>query len=184
MTREIFVTTQRLQIRRFRADDVPMLVAYRADPEIARYQGWTEFDEAQARAFVAELRAGEPGVPGVWYQFALALRSEEGLIGDIGLRVVAGEPGTADIGYTLARGHQGQGLATEAVRGVIAFAFAELGVRRIQATIDDRNLRSLALARRLGMREEAAVETVWRGEACVDRIFVLARTDEVGSRKG
>lgn len=175
MSEDTFVTTGRLRIRRFRADDVPHLVAYRSDPEIARYQGWTDFGEAEARAFVAELQAGRPGVPGVWYQFALSLLSEETLIGDVGLRVAADEPTCADIGYTLARGYQGRGLATEAVRAICAYVWSSLGVARIRATVDARNLASLALAQRLGMREEAAVETIWRGEACVDRIFVLDR---------
>ncbi|WAS95953.1 GNAT family N-acetyltransferase [Nannocystis punicea] len=177
MTEEtgLFIVTERLQIRRFRLEDAPILAAYRSDPEVARYQGWTNFDEAGAREFIAGLQGGRPGVPGVWYQFALALLSEGTLIGDIGLRVIAGEPTTADIGYTLMRAQQGRGLAGEAVRAVCEYAFSRLGVRRIQATVDDRNARSLALARRLGMTEEAAVETIWRGEACVDRIFVLTR---------
>jgi ribosomal-protein-alanine N-acetyltransferase len=97
------------------------------------------------------------------------------LIGDVGLRLVAGEPTTADIGYTLMRRQQGRGLAGEAVRAVCDYAFSQLGVRRIQATVDDRNARSLALVRRLGWREVAAVETIWRGEHCVDRIFALSR---------
>jgi len=71
--------------------------------------------------------------------------------------------------------HQGRGLAAEAVRAVIELAFSRLGVTRIQATIDERNARSLALARRLGMIEVAAVETTWRGEYCVDRVFALTR---------
>lgn len=170
-----FITTPRLQIRAFREADAPILVAYRADPEVARYQGWSQFDEAQARDFIAGLQGARPGVPGVWYQFALALHADGALIGDVGLRVVAGEPTTVEIGYTLMTAQQGRGLASEAVRAVFTYAFAQLGVTRIQVTIDDRNLRSLALARRLGMIEEAAVETIWRGEACVDRIFVLTR---------
>lgn len=177
MSEEIdcFITTARLQIRRFRAEDAAILAAYRADPEVARYQGWTECDEAGAREFIAGLRAGRPGVPGVWYQFALALLSEGTLIGDVGLRLVAGEPTTADIGYTLMTSQQGRGLASEAVRAVCDYAFSRLAVRRIQATVDDRNARSLALVRRLGWREVAAVETIWRGEHCVDRVFVLSR---------
>lgn len=170
-----FATTPRLQIRAFRPEDAPILVAYRRDPAVARYQGWTEFDEAQALEFIAGLQAGRPGVPGVWYQFAIGLLSEGTLIGDVGLRLLADTPTTADIGYTLMTAHQGRGLASEAVRAVIALAFSQLGVTRIQATVDDRNTRSLALARRLGMIEESAIETVWRGENCVDRMFVLTR---------
>lgn len=170
-----FAITERLRIRAFREEDAPIFVAYRNDPEVARYQGWSGLDEAEGREFAAKMRRARPGVPGEWYQFAIELRSGGTLIGDVGLRVIAGEPTAADIGYTLMTAHQGRGLASEAVRAVIELAFSRLGVTRIQATIDERNARSLALARRLGMTEEAAVETLWRGEYCVDRIFALTR---------
>lgn len=172
---EIFVQTQRLVIRRFDEADAPALCAYRRDPEVARYQGWTEFSKEEARSFIAEIRAGEPGVRGRWYQFAVALREAPGLVGDIGLRVREDEPGTADIGYTLATAQQGRGLASEMVRAAIELAFTRWEVERVVATVDDRNARSLALARRVGMREVEAVATIWRGEACVERVFELRR---------
>lgn len=170
-----FVAAGRVVIRRFRAEDAAILAAYRRDPEVARYQGWTAFSDAEARDFVAEMAASEPGVPGKWYQFAIGLVPAGALIGDVGLKRRGEEPSTADIGYTLAAAHQGRGLANEAVRAVIELAFERLGVERIVATIDDRNARSLALARRLGMTEVEAIETVWLGEACVERVFALRR---------
>lgn len=175
MTDETFVRAERVVIRRFRDDDAPGIAAYRRDPEVARYQGWTSFSDEEAAAFVAEMAAAEPGVRGQWYQFAIGLAPDGALIGDVGLKTRGDDPSTADIGYTLASGHQGRGLASEAVRAVIRLAFERLGVERVVATIDDRNLRSLALARRLGMLEIAANETIWRGEACVDRVFALRR---------
>lgn len=169
----IFKRTERLALRAFRGEDAPILGAYRRDPEVARYQGWSEFDDEQAAEFVAAMRLARPGVPGEWYQFAIELLSEGTLIGDIGLRLRADAPTTADLGYTLMAAQQGRGLASEAVRAVIELAFTELGVTRIVATIDDRNTRSLALVRRVGFVEEEAVETIWRGEECVDRIFAI-----------
>ena len=167
----IYKSTARLEIRAFRAEDAAILAAYRNDPEVARYQGWSAFDGDQAREFVASMAAARPGVVGAWYQFAVGLRPAGTLIGDVGLRLRADAPEVADIGYTLMSAQQGRGLASEAVRAVFGIAFGALGVTRIQATIDDRNTRSLALARRLGMVEEGAVDAIWRGEVCVDRIF-------------
>jgi aminoglycoside 6'-N-acetyltransferase len=172
---EVFISTPRVIVRRFCEADAPAFAAYRGDPEVARYQGWTEFSEGDALNFIIEMRAGRPGVPGEWYQFALGSQPDGGLIGDIGFKVRAGDPSLADIGYTLARAHQGQGLASEAVTAVIEFAFARLGVECVYATIDERNVASLALARRLGMREVEVVETEWRGEPCVERVFALRR---------
>lgn len=172
---EVFVTTQRLCVRRLRDEDAPLLAAYRSDPEVARYQAWTDFSEAEARTFVADMRAGRPGVPGEWYQFALGLLPDGRLVGDIGLKLRGGDPSVADIGYTLARAYQGRGLAREAVSAVIDLAFTRLGVECMRATIDERNGRSLALARRLGMVEVEMIESVWNGEPCVERVFSLPR---------
>lgn len=175
MTEETFIRTERLEIRRFCEADAPRLAAYRRDPEVARYQGWNAFTDEEARAFAAEMHAAEPGVRGQWFQFAIGLVPGGALIGDIGLKLRGDDPSTADIGYTLASAHQGRGLASEAVRALISLCFERFGVERVVATIDDRNARSLALARRLGMAEVERVETIWRGEPCVERVFALRR---------
>ncbi|GHO61818.1 hypothetical protein KSC_007100 [Ktedonobacter sp. SOSP1-52] len=38
--------TERLLLRRFTESDLPLFMAYRNDPEIARYQGWEGISEA------------------------------------------------------------------------------------------------------------------------------------------
>jgi RimJ/RimL family protein N-acetyltransferase len=60
-----------------------------------------------------------------------------------------------EIGYVLHPDHGGQGLASEAVRALLEIAFVTIGLHRVSARIDARNLRSLRLAERLGMRREA-----------------------------
>ena len=47
------------------------------------------------------------------------------------------------------------GYASESVRGMMKYAFSVLGVRRISADINARNMKSISLAERLGMRREA-----------------------------
>lgn len=175
MNEGTFIHTERLVIRRFCAEDAPRLAAYRRDPEVARYQGWSAFSDEEAQAFVADMHAGEPGVRGQWYQFAIGLLPDGALIGDIGLKLRGDDPSTADVGYTLAAAHQGRGLASEAVRALVGLVFERFGVERVVATIDDRNERSIALARRLGMAEIEVIETIWRGEPCVERVFALRR---------
>ena len=57
----------------------------------------------------------------------------------------------------LARGPyvEGRGLATEASRALVAFAFADIGLHRITAHCDAANERSRRMMERLGMRREA-----------------------------
>ncbi len=66
------------------------------------------------------------------------------------------ESGSFELGYTFAAAFQGKGYACESLRAFLRYAFTLPGVRRIIAQIDTRNLRSVRLAERLGMRQEAA----------------------------
>src|SRR5215207_2695653 len=106
------LTTERLVLRRFRPEDLDAFVAYRSDPEVARYQDWeAPYQLSQARQFLHELQAVHPDMPGEWFQFAVTLRHTDRLIGDCAAHVKAEDPRQAEIGFTLAPEHQGYGYA-------------------------------------------------------------------------
>ncbi|NJC69652.1 GNAT family N-acetyltransferase [Planosporangium thailandense] len=159
--------TPRLEIRGFRAGDAEAFSAYRSDPDVARYQGWTApYPLASAQRFIEALADRDPWTPGEWFQVAIAPREGGVLIGDCGMRPDAADPRIVEIGFSLAREHQGRGLATEAICRLLAYFFDERGVHRVVAGCDVRNTRSAALLERVGMRREAHfVESEWfKGE--------------------
>ena len=147
--------TPRLRVRPFRDADVEAFVAYRADPDVERYQSWSDFTLAEGRALVESMQGLRPGVPGQWYQFALEERAGAALVGDLALKVSADEPREAEVGFTLAPAHQGRGYATEALRGLLGHAFGTLGLHRVVAVTDALNAPAAALLERVGMRREA-----------------------------
>ncbi|NJM07112.1 GNAT family N-acetyltransferase [Candidatus Gracilibacteria bacterium] len=59
-----------------------------------------------------------------------------------------------ELGYTLAREHQGYGFGTEMVLALIRYAFVDLALHRVIALTDRENIRSAALMERVGMRRE------------------------------
>ena len=63
---------------------------------------------------------------------------------------------TSEVGlfWALFPEHEGHGYATEAAAAMISYAFESLHVRRIVATTEHDNARSLGVMRRLGMRIE------------------------------
>lgn len=63
----------------------------------------------------------------------------------------------AEIGYWIGRPHWGQGYATEAARCVLAYAFEQLGLRRVYAYYMLRNPASLQVMQKLGMRQEGVL---------------------------
>jgi RimJ/RimL family protein N-acetyltransferase len=173
------LTSERLALRRFRPEDLDTFVAYRSDPEVARYQSWeVPYQLGQARQFLEELQVIHPDTPGEWFQFAVALRGTDRLIGDCAAHVDADDPRQAEIGFTLAPEHQGHGYATEAVRRLLHYLLVERGKHRVSATCDARNTRSAALLERVGMRREGhLLESTWsKGEWTSDLHYaVLAR---------
>jgi RimJ/RimL family protein N-acetyltransferase len=150
-----YFETSRLRARSFTTGDVAAFAAYRADPDVARYQGWSDFTLADAEDFVDSLQGEEPGVPGEWFQIALESKTDGVLVGDVALHVDADEPRQAEIGFTLAPAHQGRGYATEAVTGLLDWACPTFTLHRVIAITDALNSSAAALLERVGFRHEA-----------------------------
>ncbi len=174
------IVTERLCLRPFRADDLPAFVAYRSDPEVARYQSWdTTYSLADAERLLASQRGVEFGAPGGWVQLAAVDRLSGRLRGDCAVRVVADQPATAEVGVTFAPMGQGSGLATEALGAVITALFEQHGLHRVYAQADDRNLPVHRLLGRLGFRCEARLEEAdwFKGEWSTLRVFAVLRRE-------
>jgi RimJ/RimL family protein N-acetyltransferase len=174
------IATERLTLRRFRADDLPAFVAYRSAPEVARYQSWDRsYSMADAERFLAEQQQVSFGEPGAWVQLAAIDRVTGALCGDCAVRVVPDQPRTAELGITLAPDRQGTGLASEALAAVISTVFDEHGLHRLYAETDDRNAAVHRLLEHLGFRCEARlVEADWfKGEWSTLRVYAILRRE-------
>jgi RimJ/RimL family protein N-acetyltransferase len=169
--------TDRLVLRRFRTEDAVTFAAYRSDPEVARYQDWDSCSQEEADAFVREMATSHPGVPGEWFQFAIADQESDEHVGDVGLGVDADDTSRAELGFTLARAHQGRGYATEAVSRVIDYAFEQLGADAVYAVADARNDASIALLERIGMRRTTIEHVRFKGEWCDEHTYELRRDE-------
>lgn len=182
-TGELFFATPRLVVRRFTPADLDVFVGYRQDPEVARYQGWSSFGSEQGAEFIAEMAQAEPGVPGVWFQFAVAETRSGELVGDLALHVDADEPRIAEVGFTFARASQGQGYATEALRGYLDHLFSTFALHRVVAITDARNALSAALLERVGFRREAHLRenTFFKGEWSSELVYAVLAPEWPGA---
>ena len=161
---EVFtmLETTRLRLRHFTDADLALFMAYRNDPEVARYQGWEGISEPEARTFLQEQEGVQPGVPGHWFQIAIELKETGMLVGDCALKIEEHDERQAEIGSTLSRAYQGRGIASEAVSCVLEYAFVTLGLHRVIAITDCENAASVALLERLGLRREGHFrQNVW-----------------------
>ncbi len=168
------VETERLTLRRLRDNDLDALVAYRNLSEVAWMQLWESYTAEEARELINGCKVLEPFSAGNWFQFGVALKSTDALIGDLYFKMdEAGKQ--AEIGYTFDPRFQGRGLATEAVKALFHHAFTEKGLHRIRGVTDPRNLPSIKLMERLGMRQEAHhKEDLWfKGEWADNVVFAI-----------
>jgi RimJ/RimL family protein N-acetyltransferase len=84
------------------------------------------------------------------------------LVGDSGLCVLVRAARQAELGITLARAFQGRGLAGETMSAVLDYAFINLDLHRVFATLDVENKRSAAPMERVGLRREGRfVKNAW-----------------------
>lgn len=81
------------------------------------------------------------------------IRQDRRFAGFVGLRIDLLRHG-AEVGYWLAAEFEGQGIMTRAVAAIVDAAFGPLGLHRVELLAATGNLRSRAIAERLGMAFE------------------------------
>ena len=154
--------TARLRLRRWRDDDVDALAAIDADPEVMRWIGdGSARDRAAAGAAIA---ASEQ----LWQtrgfgRFAVEIRETGELAGLTGMAVPDDVPDVmpaVEIGWRFARAHWGRGIATEAARAALRFAFTEGGLDRLVGVHVVGNDASARIMLKLGMRFHLATTEV------------------------
>jgi RimJ/RimL family protein N-acetyltransferase len=169
------IATPRTLLRRLTVADLRDFQAYRTDPEVARYQGWTTSSDAAAALFLEQNASAPLFAAGIWFQLGIALTTdgEPGrLIGDIGIGIDADDPTRAEIGFSMNGSYQGRGLAAEAVAAARTLAITHGGVRRLAGITDARNTASIRLLARLGFRLESTRAAVFRDEPCFEHHYL------------
>lgn len=153
------IETERLYARPWSVDDAEGAFAMYGDPEVVRHIGSEVLPDVAAQrerlAAIIERNARWGSRYGSWPVFERASGELCGTVITKPLLVsgTGGEFGPdIEIGWHLNRRFWGRGYAVEAARAVVARAFGELGLEIVHAVVESPNVRSLNVARRLGMR--------------------------------
>jgi len=91
----------------------------------------------------------------------VALADSNLIIGKITLFQLSKQNQRAEIGYVLDRRHWGKGYMTEALGWLLAHAFDEMKLHRLEADTDPDNLPSLALLEKFGFSQEGLFRDRW-----------------------
>jgi RimJ/RimL family protein N-acetyltransferase len=151
------IETARLRLRPHRRDDFEPLVTMWADPAVVRYFGGTPTPRDEVWVKLQRI-VGHWQLVGYGY-WALEDKATGRFVGELGYadNMRAIEPsfdGIPEIGWALTADVHGRGLATEAVKAVVAWGDEKFGAAQTWCMINPDNAPSIRVAEKFGYKEQ------------------------------
>ena len=144
------IKTPRLILRQIVPADADDVFEYASDPRVSRYLLWSAHkDKVYTRNYLFNLE--ELYKRGRFFDWGIEFSQK--MVGTVGFSSFDIANDEAEIGYVLNCDFWHQGIASEAVRAIIAFGFEVLNLKLISARYMIGNESSRALAKRVGMNE-------------------------------
>lgn len=165
--------TDRLELRRFRHNDIGKVFEGLSNPRVTRYYAvhydTLEATEEQMEWFENLWRERS----GMWW--AVCPKGEKQLIGAFGFTNFQPRQASMDIGYWLLPAEQGKGYALEALHALVDFCTQQLHARRLEAWVEKGNKPSERLLRRAGFKKEKILHNCEEkdGRLITLQVFVL-----------
>jgi RimJ/RimL family protein N-acetyltransferase len=148
--------TPRMTLRQFETGDLGALHDLFRREDVCRYLRWEPMDLDHARAKLEQrLRETRIESDGDALMFAAAEDATGRVVGELMLRLESAASRQGEVGWSFHPDVQGRGLATEGAREMLRLGFDELGLHRIAAEGDPRNIASVRVMEKVGMRREA-----------------------------
>lgn len=169
------VYTERLLLRTIVPEDAQDVFSWMSDPEVCRYERWTPHESvAYSRGYIQAVFDYDNVRT---YQWGIELAGR--LIGSVSVVGVDDHDRKAVMGYCVARQHWTRGYATEAVKAVLQFMFARVGINRIEASHSVNNPASGKVLEKAGFLREGYAKQYYHcsmgfQDSC---LFALTRED-------
>ncbi len=148
----IYAETERLILRSWKAEDLPLFVAMNSDARVMKYFP-APLTRDETLAFYSRIMQ-EFELKG-WGLYAVELKHGREFIGYVGLHEIGFEaeftPGV-EIGWRLSADYHNRGYATEAAKGVIELA-RRSGIRRLYSFTAVVNRPSERVMQKIGMEK-------------------------------
>jgi RimJ/RimL family protein N-acetyltransferase len=148
------IRTPRLLFRRLIEKDRNDLLQIVSDKETLLYLAWRIMDREDVEKWLVSDAGFRLIEVGSYAYFGIELKATSKLIGIVEYNYYDAEWRNAGFNVVVNRAVWNQGYGTEAVRGVMTFAFKDMNVRRLLAQCDSRNTGGLKMLGKAGMRYE------------------------------
>ena len=177
--KNIQLETESFYLRRFSQKYLKTFVEYRNHPSVSRYQDWESYSDAEGLEFIKKQQKINPGDIGESFVFAIVEKGTDQLVGDLSITIDGEFSSNLEIGLTLSPFYQHKGLGYEVNIPVLNFVFDELGIHRVYAITDSKNIAAHKQLERMGFRREAHfVEYAWAKENWVDVYYFALLKEE------
>lgn len=140
-----YFSTERLMVRSFKEGDAEALFDYFEKPRVNCFLDEKLNSLEEAKTEVLKRSTDKS-------QYAVCL-PDDTLIGNL-FAYPERDDDTFGVGWNINPKYEGKGLAFEAAKGLLEYLFTQKSTRRIYCYVEEDNLRSQNLCKRLGMRPE------------------------------
>ena len=162
-----------LLLRPWRHSDAPRfaMAVRESAVSVGRWMPWPRVDYTpdMALAWFADCAARRR--VGSAHEFGIFSSDGRELLGGAGLNRIDAQHRSANLGYWVRHAREGQGIATQTARALLAFGFDTLQLARIEIVAAEGNAASAAVARKAG----ATLECIARNRLIVGGRAVPAR---------
>lgn len=141
--------TERLRLRLFTLDDLPVMYELNTDPDVIKYADSPVKDMEEARQRLEQGPLADYQKYG-YGRFAVELKETGEVIGFCGIKYLP-EIDLPEVGYRYLKKYWGRGIGTEAASVCVEFARDDLKVEKLVALIIPENIASIRVAEKLGM---------------------------------
>lgn len=158
------VSTGRITLLPLVVGHADAMAAVLADPELYTFTGGSPPTRQELRARYERWIAGSPDPAVSWCNWVIQLRSPQSLAGTVQATISTADEPVAEVAWVVGTSWQGQGIATEAARALVAW-LAQQSVRTVIAHIHRRHQASAAVAAAAGLTPTGVLqdgEMRWR----------------------
>ena len=142
--------TEHLMLRRYRPEDAEQLhQQLGTDPEMDKYSGWNPYETPEmtqdtVRRFIDSYNNEHS------YSWVMDKNGDDVVVGTIGAYDY--NNGQIEVGFSVGRGWQGRGLATEALRTILTYLTKNEGISIVTAWCAAENIGSRKVLEKAGMQ--------------------------------
>lgn len=149
------IITDRLELKKIESTDSNYVYNILSDEDVIKYDTFDLYkDINQAKSLIEFFHEQYDKNRAIFW--GIFIKNTKVMIGFCKLEIEVPKV-RADIGYDLAKKYWNKGFMTEALKAIIDFAFENIGVNRIEASVDIKNEASIKVLKKNGFLQEGVM---------------------------